>query len=403
MNPLRSTIYNSRYSLLTCSAAWLCLVVAFTGSILPVTADELKATNRVSERYLIIIDTSLSMRRNAENLQTTLGNLFQSGMNGQFKPGDSLGVWTFNESLHTGVLPLQIWSPETSRTLATNMNAFLRGLRYEKASVPETAIPQMKSVAGGSERITVMLLTAGDAPVVGTPLDRQINYAFENSRAELQKLRTPFVIVLRVQRGKFVGGSVTWSPWPVEFPEFPPLPQPKPKEQASIKPATNAAPPVKSLIVIGKKPEPPAPTPSTGEEIGAQPAVVVDPVQTSPPESTKQGGSPAALEEGATPVITKAASTPIEPAAAAKLGTVSAPVVDESPSLPDTAAGQSSVLPAQPVLATAEGVARSYNVYLIAGVSALILGVGLAVFLIRRQRAVSGGSLITRSMDREDK
>src|SRR5262245_52374757 len=63
-------------------------------------------------RYLFIVDTSFSMHDRAQKVQTIVGNLLMSGMNGEMHRGDSVGLWTFNDRVYTGRLPLQRWSPQ---------------------------------------------------------------------------------------------------------------------------------------------------------------------------------------------------------------------------------------------------------------------------------------------------
>ena len=363
------------------------------GSMVAGRAGENAAGKRLSERYLIIIDTSASMRRNSDNLRTVMGSLLKAGMDGQLEDGDTIGVWTFSESLQTGEFPLQTWSAQTSPTIVSNIDTFLRGLHFEKKSLPENMIPQMKAVAAGSERITMMVLTGGDAPFIGTPLDQQINYAFQNSHAELQKLRTPFVIVFRSQRGKFVGGSVTWSPWPVDFPEFPPLPQPK-EQVVSKEVVANAAPPVKSLIVIGKKPEPVVTAQASVASNDLQTTAIVEAKKLPLDESPSREGSNAAVAnpEGQLHGVSKVTVEPQpEPPAEHVSNTGNVP-----------ASGETLTSPSQVAVATPEGAISSSRLYLVAGLVALVLGIGLAGLMLRRQRAISGGSLITRSMDHED-
>src|SRR5204863_8394294 len=114
-----------------------------------------------------------------------------------------------------------------------------------------------------SERITVLIETAGSTPLNGTRYDADINSYFKNNSDVQKNSRMPFVVVLRAKSGEYIGHTVNASQWPVELPAFPPEPEiveaPKPKAEEAPKPAPR--PVVPSLIVIGKKPETNAPPP----------------------------------------------------------------------------------------------------------------------------------------------
>src|ERR1017187_2351128 len=54
-----------------------------------------------SHRWLLIVETSRSMQRRSDAVLTAVQDLLTSGMVGQLRPGDTLGVWTFNSDLYT--------------------------------------------------------------------------------------------------------------------------------------------------------------------------------------------------------------------------------------------------------------------------------------------------------------
>ena len=64
-----------------------------------------------SNRCLLIVETSRSMQRRADAVLKTVQDLLTSGLSGQLRQGDTLGLWTFNEDLYAGRFPLQTWSP----------------------------------------------------------------------------------------------------------------------------------------------------------------------------------------------------------------------------------------------------------------------------------------------------
>src|SRR5882724_1036018 len=64
-----------------------------------------------SSRYLLIVETSRSMQRRTQGTLDAVRTLLASGMGGQMRRGDTLGVWTFNDQLYAGSFPLQTVSP----------------------------------------------------------------------------------------------------------------------------------------------------------------------------------------------------------------------------------------------------------------------------------------------------
>src|SRR5690348_16222663 len=63
-----------------------------------------------TNRFLIIVETSRAMQRRSQAMTRAVRDLLTSGLSGQARRGDSIGVWTFNEELYAGLLPVQQWS-----------------------------------------------------------------------------------------------------------------------------------------------------------------------------------------------------------------------------------------------------------------------------------------------------
>ena len=256
-------------------------------------AAEAPRTNTSAGRYLFIVDTSFSMHRRAANTRKVVGDFLLSGLNGQLRAGDTIGVWTFNEKLNAGNFPLQRWMPQARQRIAIGVVDFLQRQRYEKPTQIDKALAPMMRVVKDSDKITVLLISDGDDKVSGTPFDHEINEAFKLNYSAQRKANMPFVTVLRAQKGEFIGVKVSMPPWPVEFPEFPaeppvarsPISQEKPKPEAS---KVERPPPTgPSLIVIGKKPEP-----SSSAPTNATPTVAAKPETTPAPETNSIVKSP---------------------------------------------------------------------------------------------------------------
>src|SRR5256885_11643023 len=91
--------------------AFALLTCFFLLAISPVQSQTNVAKPRwVSSRYLLIVEISHSMHRRSDGVAKTVANLLFSGMNHQIQQGNSLGVWTYNQQLYAGHLPLQRWA-----------------------------------------------------------------------------------------------------------------------------------------------------------------------------------------------------------------------------------------------------------------------------------------------------
>src|SRR5213594_3829612 len=155
-----------------------------------------------SNRYLLVVETSRAMQRRSDGVLKAVQDLLASGMHGQLRRGDTLGLWTYNEELYAGQFPLQQWTPETHRNVAIKVLSFLKGQSYEKRANLDKAVAAMEGVIKNSEFITVILISTGEQPIQGTPLDEQINDFHKLWNAEQQKARMPFITVLRATNGK---------------------------------------------------------------------------------------------------------------------------------------------------------------------------------------------------------
>src|SRR5262249_45071832 len=82
-------------------------------------------------RFLLIIETSHAMQRRSDGTLRTINDLIASRMRGQLHLGDSIGVWTFNETPYTGKLPLQEWSEGERAAIANKIFDFLQEQKYE--------------------------------------------------------------------------------------------------------------------------------------------------------------------------------------------------------------------------------------------------------------------------------
>jgi len=400
-----------------------------------------------SNRCLLVVATSKSMQRRAEAVQNIVGNLLVSGMSGQLRPGDTIGIWTFNEDLYAGQFPLQQWSPGTARAIAVRAVEFLQNQKYEKASRLDKVLVGMNRLIKDSDLITIFLFSDGREKISGTPFDDKINTAYQKWQGEQERQQMPFITVLRAKAGQITDYVVNTPPWPLQLPPLPAESKPA-KAQATAPP--RIAPPV---IISGRKPSPATPslespaansTPPASAVISgpekSEPALL--PAATTAPEvskamATQKSNTGSVTVSAPVPVEAKPAGLPAQKPGAAIVDDSSrrpaeavAPKIEAIPSGPKppvvaaTPAAETTVLQPPPESnaaalqnsgnlssTSAVPVAAAVTVppktpfnhksIWIVGLVMLAGAAGLGVFLMRRSRASPPASLITRSLDRK--
>lgn len=440
------------------AAGFLLLAFCFgVGVLLPARAAQPPAPLTISSnRYLFIVDTSLSMKPRASGALQRIETLLLSDINGNLRRGDTLGLWTFNEKLYAGQFPMQIWSPEQKQTIAKRFIAFMKNQPIEKKPKVAQALAQVSEVVKNSDNLTVLLFSAGDEKMRGTPFDDDINEVYKSQGRDMQKAGMPFVTVLRAQSGKIFAYSVNFGPWPIDVPAFPnsiasvQLPPAKPAATnlppTTVSATTNKVASLPSLekaapateIRKDKPPAPesvtpklavPSPTSANIDKVVESPVVKSETpsVGTASPAVSKPAPPTAAIEapklEAATlkpseppplppgvarPAVSspRAQSKPVVANAEPKTAeTVAKPLpLSNSAKAEDQAvAPESPTPPIQTAAAVPPSSWFSGGGLLIAAIALLLAALGLIVLFIRRARNISQPSLITRSLDRREK
>jgi hypothetical protein len=343
--------------------------------LVPAVRAQLAAPN-VNNRFLLIFDTSSDMKRRLPAVQKALNDILAASTNAQLHPGDSVGVWTFDQELQVGQFPLLRWRPDNAAVMASNITAFVGSRRYSKRTGFDVLLPLLNRVVQGSERLTVLIFCDGDGEIHGTPYDVGINRIFQQRQSERQKARLPIVVGLRSQRGEYAGCMVNFPPQLVNLPAFPPLPEAVPAPpvvtNASASPGPRSSGP--ALIIVGttitNHVPPPAP----------KPPPVPKPALTNPPPMViTSTPAPAVASEVKPPAVVPLVQTSAAPAqpqiAAVPLATTNA----IAPPPESSKTGHKDVL--------AIGVA--------------FLAGGLLVFMFRRVRRPGGDKPNDRSMKKD--
>ena len=265
-------------------SVWLATLLFVACSLRPALHAQ-TGERKVPGRYLFIFDTSANMKKRLPAVQKALTSMLATSLGGQLHTGDTIGVWTFNQDLHPGDFPLQVWDSNDAAGIAAHITQFIGGQKYANKTRFEALQPLLNRVVQSSERLTVVIFSDGLTPITGTTFDTGINQLFDQNAAAQKKAREPFVVVLRSQLGKHVGCTVSMPPQQVSLPQFPPLPEPPPAPKPALIPVPPPAAPVAvvpSIVITGKNienhlvppVENPAPTNPPPVIAPAPPAVV---------------------------------------------------------------------------------------------------------------------------------
>ena len=409
-----------------------------------------------SNRWLIVVDTSAAMESRQQATMDSVGAMLLSGMNGQLRPGDTIGIWTFNETLSKGKFPLQLWHPDVTQSIAAGAAQFLTSLKYQKSTKFECVMPDIHRLVTNSDILTVILLTDGDATLKGTPYDDTINATFKKDFRTQKKAKAPFIVAFRSEGGRITAFTLTPAPWLATFPPLPPAPVAVAEAPApAVAPAPEPpAPVVPSIIMTGTNaaaepttPEAQAPitlysnsltnlapepalinTQSIATMTADTQAIATVSIDTNvpPPENVTPQIAPQIPETPTAPTV----QTPPTPAPAEPMPVTTTVPKDETTRaeianfeaahtgdvkvvssagrpMPENASPSSltvtQALAATPpvVPAVALTPASGTQTRLFLGIGLLIIAVAIGVFWMRKSRPPSSGSLITRSIDRD--
>jgi len=268
-------------------ALLILLFLSFTP--LPVSRAQTNAPARSvhSHRYLLIIETSHPMQRRSDGVLQSAQDLLASKMGGQLRDGDTIGVWTYNEELTAGKLPVQQWSEDTQRAVDSRILNFIKEQKYQKQGKLEKVLPPLGHLIRNSGLITVFIISSGNEELHGTDFDDKINGVFKLWRKQQQEVRMPFVIALRGVKGNLTDCAVNPAPWAIELPALPPEPQvAKTKPSVPQKPAVTA-PTLPPLIISGKKTD----SAATLKNVETNPPLSAQTAPVSPNDVARQQGS----------------------------------------------------------------------------------------------------------------
>ena len=385
-------------------------------------------------RFLFIVEKSEATLTRGLDLPQTMFDLVYRGANGHLPDGGVFEIWLFGADTIFRGFPPQMLTPNNRLPLASRASAYVR---QAKSGGPADVSKLVEHVRGASElgmELTIILVTAPETRLSGTPRDAEINGVLE-ANAEVQRAAgRPFITAIRVQDGAIAASTVNGSPFTMVMPPMPPSQLTEEEreqrlaaaQQARLEREKAAAPPevaAPAPVVIQRRNDIP------DEEREGAIILKGNPRANQPPPVAAVESAPTDVAAVASPVPAEAAATPRtdEPAAgAAKPPTPAVSPVATPPGAQATARGGSqgpangaapeslAVDPGQPdahALAGATNLVPQAAVAVpartwftagglfVAGLSFFVVAALLVWVLMRRARAAAGPSYITRSIE----
>jgi hypothetical protein len=391
-------------------------------------ADVSQRHHKMENRFLFVIETTSAMRSRTNGVEDAVLGLLKSGIRGELRNGDTIGLWSYNDQLHTE-FPMQVWSVDHTNETVDTVQKYLRHLRYGKWQKLEKAWTAVSAVAAKSERLTVIFINDGEERFHGTPFDVDLDDLQKQYQREFRSKHVPFVTVLAAENGEFFDYSINY-PSSITVPHTAdPLPPPTPTNLPPVVTAvaTNIPPPPEpkparhiEIVMHGTRAVPQAPSPTNAPAPVSTPSAAADtnvvaqtPTGAAPAKPSKPTPMPSPSPQTNVPVAARVTTTNLTPApASAPAPPAAVPHMEPPPvatvasaprpaPIPLTAVSQPKPPPAptSPMPVTIAPGGQQAALFVIAS-SLLTIAVVLVVFLFRRSRAQAQPSLISQSIDR---
>jgi len=204
-------------------------------------ADEASKSRPMENRFLFIINVSSAMKSRTNGIEEAVIRLLETDMHGEFRKGDTIGLWTYNDQLHAE-FPMQVWSRERKTEIISDVERYFHHQHYEKRAHIEKVYPALGRAMQMSERLTAILIYDPAEEVAGTQFDEEISELQKEYTHTFNAAHMPVVTVLAGRNGTVFNYTVNF-PSAVKIPHTA-IPEPPPQTNAPPTNAIAVAPPV---------------------------------------------------------------------------------------------------------------------------------------------------------------
>jgi len=296
-------------------------------------------------RFLFVVETSAATARLEHGGRQAVFDLIFTGIAGQMKPGDTFGLWTFNDKVSAGVYPMQLWEPDNNMELATQVGQFLKMQKYQNKARLDLAVKQIIPVLRTVKDLNILIVSDPATRLPDDPLEQ--GYKADNSKlaARARQSKQPLVTTLVVRNGAISNVVLTVGSEPIRLPPLA-FAAATPVTRAPAGVAKAASPRSTRAPIIMKRSEPTntvaAATPPSAIASPSKPPEGTRPEVAAPVSSADAATSDAAVSPSSTLSSTEsqraaAVATPIqtipEPAGASALAKSAPGAVSSAASL----------------------------------------------------------------------
>ncbi len=208
------------------SLKWMALagLVCLAGNVASGAEFVDRSANNAPEghRFLFVVETSSGNRKFESGNRQALFDLIVNGINGQMRTGDTYGIWTFSEEVHSGEFPLTVFEKDQALELAGQAAAFLQKQRYVKRTSLQFLVNDLRHLSDRVGDFNVFIISSGEDPIGGTPFDQNINAAYKALSKQSAKTGRPMVTTFVVRKGRPVRSGVVLAGDRIVLPERPP-------------------------------------------------------------------------------------------------------------------------------------------------------------------------------------
>jgi hypothetical protein len=193
------------------------------------------------KRFLFIIDASSGMKPMEMPLRETLFDLIYSGARGHMTNGDTYGVWLVSDRNDTS-FPMETWKEKFAVEIAAKAVSHLKDHGFKGRPNFMQAMVDVTRIVKNVEDLTVILVSNGGTPLVGTPFDEAINARQRELAPAMKAAKLTFNTALVAQDGKFVAWALNSPQFLLDIPYVVPKAKPLKVEPPVIAPQVASKP-----------------------------------------------------------------------------------------------------------------------------------------------------------------
>jgi hypothetical protein len=193
------------------------------------------------KRFLFIVDTSAGMKPLDMPVRQAIFDLIYSGARGHMTNDDTYGLWLVGEKNNTS-FPMESWKEKFAVEIAAKAVSHTKDHGFKGQANLTLALADVNRIVKNIGDLTVILISNGETPLLGTPFDDAINARFRELAPEMKAAKATVNTALVAQGGKFVAWAANSPQFLLDVPYVAPKPKPVKVEPPVVAPVAAAKP-----------------------------------------------------------------------------------------------------------------------------------------------------------------